>query len=84
MEQATGKQKREWMRDGDPRAPLSISTAAKKASYDARIGDPEYICQEGKTEDFECQKHLQVVKNVMEVYQPYTHLQARSFLRIPW
>ena len=42
-EQATGKEKREWMREGDPRAPLSISTAAKKASYDARIGDPEYI-----------------------------------------
>lgn len=70
-EQATGKQKREWMRDGDPRAPLSISTAAKKASYDARIGDPEYIGQEGKTEDFEMSKASQVVKNVMEVYHSH-------------
>lgn len=71
-EQATGKQKREWMRDGDPRAPLSISTAAKKASYDARIGDPEYIGQEGKTEDFEMSKASQVVKNVMEVYHSHS------------
>jgi hypothetical protein len=39
-------------------APLSISTAAKKASYDARIGDPEYIGQEGKTEDFEMSKSI--------------------------
>lgn len=70
-EQATGKQKRQWMRDGDPRAPLSISTAAKKASYDARIGDPEYIGQEGKTEDFEMSKASQVVKNVMEVYHSH-------------
>lgn len=70
-EQATGKQKREWMRYGDPRAPLSISTAAKKASYDARIGDPEYIGQEGKTEDFEMSKASQVVKNVMEVYNSH-------------
>lgn len=70
-EQATGKQKREWMRDGDPRAPLSISTAAKKASYDARIGNPEYIGQEGKTEDFEMSKASQVVKNVMEVYHSH-------------
>lgn len=70
-EQATGKQKREWMRDGDPRAPLSISTAAKKASYDARIGDPEYIGQEGKTEDFEMSKASQVVKNVLEVYHSH-------------
>lgn len=70
-EQATGKQKREWMRDGDPRAPLSISTAAKKASYDARIGDPDFIGQEGKTEDFEMSKASQVVKNVMEVYHSH-------------
>ena len=70
-EQATGKQKREWMRDGDPRAPLSISTAAKKASYDARIGDPDFIGQEGKTEDFEMSKASQVVKNVMEVYKSH-------------
>ncbi|NWK74124.1 PLxRFG domain-containing protein [Acinetobacter sp. SwsAc6] len=70
-EQATGKEKRQWMRDGDPRAPLSISTAAKKASYDARIGDPEYIGQEGKTEDFEMSKASQVVKNVMEVYHSH-------------
>ncbi len=70
-EQASGKQKRQWMRDGDPRAPLSISTAAKKASYDARIGDPEYIGQEGKTEDFEMSKASQVVKNVMEVYHSH-------------
>lgn len=70
-EQASGKEKRKWMRDGDPRAPLSISTAAKKASYDARIGDPEYIGQEGKTEDFEMSKASQVVKNVMEVYNSH-------------
>ncbi|WP_180182731.1 PLxRFG domain-containing protein [Acinetobacter sp. YH01020] len=70
-EQATGKQKREWMRDGDPRAPLSISTAAKKASYDARIGDHDFIGQEGKTEDFEMSKASQVVKNVMEVYHSH-------------
>lgn len=70
-EQASGKEKRKWMRDGDPRAPLSISTAAKKASYDARIGDPEYIGQEGKTEDFEMSKASQVVKNVMEVYHSH-------------
>lgn len=70
-EQATGKEKRQWMRDGDPRAPLSISTAAKKASYDARIGDPEYIGQEGKTEDFEMSKASQVVKNVIEVYHSH-------------
>lgn len=70
-EQASGKQKRQWMRDGDPRSPLSISTAAKKASYDARIGDPEYIGQEGKTEDFEMSKASQVVKNVMEVYHSH-------------
>ncbi|MDD4852971.1 MAG: PLxRFG domain-containing protein [Acinetobacter towneri] len=70
-EQATGKEKRQWMRDGDPRAPLSISTAAKKASYDARIGDPEYIGQEGKTEDFEMSKASKVVKNVMEVYHSH-------------
>ncbi|WP_257229935.1 PLxRFG domain-containing protein [Acinetobacter sp. YH12025] len=70
-EQATGKQKREWMRDGDPRAPLSISTAAKKASYDARIGDPEYVGKEGQTEDFEMSKASQVVKNVMEVYHSH-------------
>ncbi|WAU72378.1 PLxRFG domain-containing protein [Acinetobacter sp. TR11] len=70
-ERASGKQKRQWMRDGDPRSPLSISTAAKKASYDARIGDPEYIGQEGKTEDFEMSKASQVVKNVMEVYHSH-------------
>lgn len=70
-EQAPGKQKREWMRDGDPRAPLSISTAAKKASYDARIGDPEYVGKEGQTEDFEMSKASQVVKNVMEVYHSH-------------
>ena len=70
-EQAGGKQKREWMRNGDPRAPLSISTAAKKASYDARIGDPEFIGKEGQTEDFEMSKASQVVKNVMEVYHSH-------------
>lgn len=70
-EQASGKQKRQWMRDGDPRAPLSISTAAKKASYDARIGDPEYVGKEGQTEDFEMSKASQVVKNVMEVYHSH-------------
>ena len=70
-ERASGKQKREWMRNGDPRAPLSISTAAKKASYDARIGDPEFIGKEGQTEDFEMSKASQVVKNVMEVYHSH-------------
>ncbi|WP_336982488.1 PLxRFG domain-containing protein [Acinetobacter modestus] len=70
-ERASGKEKRKWMRDGDPRAPLSISTAAKKASYDARIGDPEYVGKEGQTEDFEMSKASQVVKNVMEVYQSH-------------
>lgn len=70
-ERASGKQKRQWMRDGDPRAPLSISTAAKKASYDARIGDPEYVGKEGQTEDFEMSKASQVVKNVMEVYHSH-------------
>lgn len=55
----------------DPRAPLSISTAAKKASYDARIGDPEYVGKEGQTEDFEMSKASQVVKNVMEVYHSH-------------
>lgn len=70
-EQASGKEKRKWMRDGDPRAPLSISTAAKKASYDARIGDPDYIGQEGLTQDYEMSKASQVVKNVMEVYNSH-------------
>ena len=70
-ERASGKEKRKWMRDGDPRAPLSISTAAKKASYDARIGDPEYVGKEGQTEDFEMSKASQVVKNVMEVYHSH-------------
>lgn len=70
-EQATGKEKRKWMRDGDPRAPLSISTAAKKASYDARIGDPDYVGQEGLTQDYEMSKASQVVKNVMEVYNSH-------------
>lgn len=78
MEGATGKQKREWMRNGDPRAPLSISTAAKKASYDARISDPEYIGQEGQTEDFEMSKASQVVKNVMEVYRSHPLASHRS------
>lgn len=70
-ERATGKEKRKWMRDGDPRAPLSISTAAKKASYDARIGDSAYVGQEGLTTDFEMSKASQVVKNVMEIYKSH-------------
>ncbi|WMW72933.1 PLxRFG domain-containing protein [Acinetobacter bereziniae] len=70
-ETATGKQKREWMRKGDPRSPLSISTAAKKASYDARITDPKFIGQEGLTQDFEMSKASQVVKNVMEIYNSH-------------
>lgn len=70
-ERASGKEKRKWMRDGDPRAPLSISTAAKKASYDARIGDPDYVGQEGLTQDYEMSKASQVVKNVMEVYNSH-------------
>ena len=68
-EAASGKQKRKWMRDGDKRAPLSISTAAKKASYDVRINDPEYVGKEGVAEDFATSKASQVVKNVMEIYQ---------------
>ena len=70
-EAADGKKKRKWMRDGDHRAPLSISTAAKKASYDVRINDPEYVGKEGIAEDYETSKASQVVKNVMEIYKSH-------------
>lgn len=70
-EQASGKQKREWSQNGDPRSPLRISHAATKASYDVRLSDPDMVGQEGISPLAESSKAAQVVKNVMEVYNSH-------------
>ena len=65
---AGGKQRREWMQEGNPRSPIVTEGLASKVSFDARIIDPEMVGQEGKGQDSPNSKASRVVKNVLEIY----------------
>ncbi|MGE0106406.1 MAG: helicase-related protein, partial [Thiomonas sp.] len=69
---ATGKQKKEWMRAGDPRSPIITEGIANKASFDVRLLDDEgFAGQEGRVPDEPTSKASRVVKNVLEIYNSH-------------
>ena len=71
---ATGRQKRAWMRAGAPQSPIITEGLASKASFDVRLLDNTLAGQEGSTQDDPGSKASRVVANVLEIYN--SHSQA--------
>lgn len=68
---ASKKQRKEWMADGDPRSPIVTEGIANKASFDARLLDDSLAGMEGKTQDEPDSKASRVVSNVLEIYNSH-------------
>ena len=66
---ASGKERRELMRKGDPRSPIVTEGIATKASFDVRLLDESLAGMEGKTNDDPNSKASRVVNNVLEIYK---------------
>lgn len=66
---ASGKERRELMRTGDPRSPIVTEGIATKASFDVRLLDESLAGMEGKTNDDPNSKASRVVNNVLEIYK---------------
>lgn len=65
---ASGKQRREWMRSGDPRSPIVTEGIANKASFDVRLLDESLAGMEGQTSDDPSSKASRVVANTLEIF----------------
>ncbi|QLI49470.1 hypothetical protein vBPaeMUSP25_31 [Pseudomonas phage vB_PaeM_USP_25] len=65
---ASGKERRELMRSGDPRSPIVTEGIATKASFDVRLLDESLAGMEGKTQDDQNSKASRVVANTLEIY----------------
>src|SRR5699024_1952654 len=68
---AGGKQRREWMLEGDPRSPIITDGLANKASYDVRMIDAAMVGMEGQTQDDPNSKASRVVAQVTEIYNSH-------------
>lgn len=65
---ASGKERRELMRSGDPRSPIVTEGIATKASFDVRLLDESLAGMEGQTNDDPNSKASRVVANTLDIF----------------
>ena len=65
---ASGKERREMMRSGDPRSPIVTEGIATKASFDVRLLDESLAGMEGQTNDDPNSKASRVVANTLDIF----------------